>query len=96
MAKHQDKRTRFSKDGCTAFVHLRVDRRAYEFARFWAAYHAGAEPTGTAEDHLEGYLNLALMEHMEEIDWMAPPDIEALYPKMPDKAPGDWDDDIPF
>lgn len=95
---HQRADTRFSKDGCTVFVRLRVDRRKYEFARQWAVFHAEADPEGTAEEQLEGYLNMALMHHMGETDWIAPPQIEALYPKRnPDeKSANDLDDDIPF
>ena len=71
--------TRFSPDGCTAFVRLRVDRRNYEFARHWAAVHAEADPEGTAEDQLEGYLAMALMEHMERTQWEPSQEIENLY-----------------
>lgn len=96
--KHQEKSTRFSRDGCTVFVMLRVDRRYYEFARAWAAFHAEAFPTGTAEDQLEGYLNMALMSHMQDMDWDAPPEIEALYPRLREckKSGDDPDDGIPF
>ena len=89
--------TRFSKDGCTVYVRLRVDRRSYEFARSWAAFHAQADPCGTAEVQLEGYLNMALLSHMTELDWAAPPEIEALYPE-PENADiaDDTDDGIPF
>lgn len=52
----QDPATRFSKDGCTAFVRIRVDRREYEFARQWALFHAAAYPEGTAEDQLEAHI----------------------------------------
>jgi hypothetical protein len=34
---HQARSTRFSKDGTTVFVRLRVDRRGYEYARHWGA-----------------------------------------------------------
>jgi hypothetical protein len=52
---HQARSTRFSKDGTTVFVRLRVDRRDYEYARHWARLHHAAMPYGTAEDQLEGY-----------------------------------------
>jgi hypothetical protein len=96
--KHRRGGTRFSRDGRTVFVWLRVDRRDYEFARAWAAFHAEADPAGTAEDQLEGYLNMALMTHMDETDWNAPPEIEALYPRLSEckKSKEDPDDEIPF
>ena len=95
MARERYRRpgTRFSRDGCTAFVRLRVDRREYEFARAWAAFHAEGDPAGTAEDHLEGYLNMALMSHMADLRWRASPEIEALYPELPASDP---DDELPF
>lgn len=97
MPKHQRADTRFSRDGCTAVVTLRVDRRAYEFARYWAEFHAQADPEGTAEDQLEGYLITALWKHMDESDWRAPPEIEALYPeRAASKSADDLDDGIPF
>lgn len=73
--------TRFSPDGCTAFVQLRVDRQAYEFARQWAVFHAEADPDGTAEEQLEGYLAMALMAHMHREKWKPPEEIAALYLK---------------
>lgn len=90
--------TRFSKNGRTAFVRLRIDRRCYEFARAWAGFHAPAFPAGTAEDQLEGYLISALLEHMAALDWKAPPEIDALYPQdRRDTGPkNDIDDGIPF
>lgn len=96
--QHQRSGTRFSKDGRTVFVRLRVDRQGYEFARSWALHHADADPDGTAEDQLEGYLNMALMTHMDETDWKAPPEIEAAYRGLRDygKPVGDLDDGIPF
>ncbi|MCB9958710.1 MAG: hypothetical protein H6843_08920 [Rhodospirillaceae bacterium] len=95
---HRRNGTRFSGDGCTVFVKLRVDRRGYEFARSWSALHAPAFPDGTAEDQLEGYLNAALLAHMDDLDWIAPSEIEALYPNQ-EKGRlerDDLDDDIPF
>lgn len=96
--KHQRKGTRFSKDGRTVFAWLRFDRRAYEFARWWAMQHADADPDGTAEDQLEGYSNTALRKHMEEMDWKAPPRIQAYYQGSSDyeKSESDLDDEIPF
>lgn len=90
--------TRYSKDGCTVFVRLRVDRRSYEFARSWARFHAKADPSGTAEVHLEGYLNMTLLTHMLEQDWIAPSEIEALYPRCVGSSlsDDDFDDEIPF
>lgn len=98
MKNHRRNDTRFSKDGRTVFVTLRVDRRSYEFARSWAAFHADADPEGTAEDQLEGYLNMVLLSHMAETDWHAPPRIEAYYRGlMEGEKPGhDLDDGIPF
>jgi len=77
----QDPTTRFSPDGCTVFVRLLVDRRFYEFARHWSVFHADADPEGTAEDQLEGYLAMALLEHMSKTGWKAPEEIENLYLK---------------
>lgn len=90
--------TRFSDDGCTAFVRLRVDRRSYEFARSWAQFHAKADPGGSAEEQLEGYLNMALTSHMLDLDWTAPPEIEALYPDVDDDdlSDGDMKGGFPF
>ncbi len=88
---HQARSTRFSKGGTTVFVRLRVDRRAYEYARYWARFHSGAMPDGTAEDQLEGYLNVAMSRAMDDQNWQCPPEIEALYPP-PEPAP----DDGPF
>jgi len=96
--KHRRGGTRFSKDGRTVFVTLRVDRRSYEFARSWAAFHADADPDGTAEDQLEGYLNTTLMTHMDETDWNAPPQIETYYHGLSEygNPDDDLDDGIPF
>lgn len=99
MRRYRRPGTRFSEDGCTAFVRLRVTRRSYEFARAWAMFHAAADPGGTAEDHLEGYLATALAGHIEALDWTAPPEIEALYPKVRESSrtrSGSVDDGIPF
>lgn len=93
---HQDRSTRFSKGGTTVFVRLRVDRRAYEYARHWARFHHRAEPTATAEDHLEGYLNTAIMTAMHDQNWQCPPEIEALYPPPRPAPASDLDDDTPF
>lgn len=90
--------TRVSKDGRTAFVRLRVDRRLYEFARAWAAFHAEADPAGTAEDQLEGYLSAALWDQIVKTGWSPPHEIKALFPI------GEWvgnprnfsDDELPF
>lgn len=84
-------------DGTTVFVVLRVDRRAYEFARMWAENHSGPGLSVTAEDQLEGHLNAAMADAME--GWECPPDIDALYPPPAAAAPpprGDLDDDLPF
>ena len=89
------KGTTYSDDGLSVFVQLRVSRRDYEFCRHWAHFHAKADPAGTAEDQLEGYLNMALMGAIEESDWSAPAEIEALYPEAK-KAPDDMGDGIPF
>ncbi|MBI1238286.1 MAG: hypothetical protein GC199_02980 [Alphaproteobacteria bacterium] len=96
--KHQRKGTRFSKDGRTVFAWLRFDRRAYEFARWWAMQHADADPDGTAEDQLEGYSNTALLARMDDADWEAPTEIEALYCGLNDydNSRGETDDEIPF
>jgi len=96
--KHQRVNTRFSADGRTVFVTLRIDRKDYEFARSWAVFHARADPQGTAEDHLEGYLNMALQEAREYANWRAPPEINALYPAVDRRFEGkaDMDDGIPF
>jgi len=76
-------------------VRLQVDRRAYEFARYWAFFHAVADPTGTAEDHLEGYLSVAMRSAIQDSEWEAPPEIEALYPPS-EAGKSDMDDEIPF
>lgn len=93
--KRQRRSTRFSDDGLTVFARLRVDRRAYEFARHWAFEHAEAFPSGTAEDQIEGYLNMAMISAIQDADWQAPPEIEALYPP-PKEGKSDMDDGIPF
>lgn len=93
--KRQRRSTRFSDDERTVHVRLRVDRRAYEFARHWAHAHAKAFPAGTAEDQLEGYLNMAMLSAMQNSDWRAPPEIDALYPP-PKEGKTDMDDGIPF
>lgn len=87
--------TRVSRDGCTVFVRLRVDRRSYEFARAWASVHASEVYDCTAEDQLEGYLNMALLSHMGDLDWRAAPEIEALFPEIAEQVSG-FDDGIPF
>jgi hypothetical protein len=92
---HQRDDTTISEDGKTVFVRVRVTRRAYEFARHWAIFHAKADPSGTAEDQIEGYLNKALKDHMDEIGWTAPPEIEALYPDDEVKE-FDPDKELPF
>ena len=61
---------------------LRVDRKGYEFARSWAAYHMHADPFGTAECQLEGYLNTALSRAILTTKWRPPPEVEALYPPL--------------
>lgn len=96
--KHQRASTRFSGEGRTVFVSLQIDRKDYEFARFWAEFHERADPNGTAEDHLEGYLNMALLGSRERANWRAPPEIEALYPSVGKAFRGtdDMDDGIPF
>lgn len=95
--KYRRKGTRFSRDGRTAFVWLRVGRRGYEFASAWAALLADADPDGTAEDQLEGYLNMALITHMDETAWNGPPEIEALYRGLnEDETGNDMDDGLPF
>ena len=96
MASHQRPDTTFSDDGRTAFIRIAVERRDYEFARQWAAFHAGASPSGTAEDQLEGYLNMALMEHIRDMGWTPPPEIEALFPEPEPVGPDDMNDGIPF
>lgn len=94
---HQRAGTRFLDEGRVALVTLRVDRRAYEFARHWAAFHAPADPQGTAEDHLEGYLGSALRDAMAASEWAAPPEIEALCPQPREtKRHGDLDDELPW
>jgi hypothetical protein len=91
---HQARSTRFSKNGTTVFVRLRVDRRLYEFARQWARLHHAAMPDGTAEDQLEGYLNTALTKAQDMQNWQCPPEIEALYPpSRPATSPNDLDDE---
>lgn len=95
MSKHQSRSTRIV--GTTVFAVLRVDRRAYEYARMWAERHSGPGLDMTAEDQLEGYLNAAMKEAMEADDWQCPPAIDALYPPPKPVTPaGDLDDDIPF
>ncbi len=90
--------TEFSADGRTVFATLRIDRKDYEFARSWAEFHARADPYGTAEDQLEGYLNMALLEAKARANWRAPPEIKALYLPVNRRssAANDMDDGIPF
>ena len=90
--------TRFCPDGRSVWVVLNVDRRMYEYAREWARHHALADPEGTAEDQLEGHLNMALINGMCADNWEAPSEIEALYPAPEPLGtrPNDLNDDIPF
>ena len=73
--KHQRASTRLSQDGRSVFVRLNVSRLDFEFARAWAAFHAQADPAGTAEDHLEGMLASAVLDHRLECGWCPPPEI---------------------
>ncbi|TPE48558.1 hypothetical protein [Amaricoccus solimangrovi] len=82
MAKNgefQRRGTRISKDGKTVLVTLRVERRGYEFARAWASVHAKADPNGTAEEQLEGYLGMALATCISKTGWKPPEEIAALF-----------------
>lgn len=90
--------TRFSRDGRNVFVRLQVERRMYEFARAWAAFHAEVDPAGTAEEQLEGYLYMALIEAVGAAGWRPPAEIEALYPaaEAGQGLPDEEDDGIPF
>lgn len=85
--QRQRRSTRFSDNGLTVFVRLRVDRRDYEFARHWAFEHADNLPSGAAEDQLEGSLNMAMLSAMQDSDWQAPLEIEALYAPYPKAGP---------
>ena len=89
-----------SEDGRTVFCVVRVSRREYEFARDWAEYHSGADPAGTAEEQIEGYISTALSRHIQDMDWKASAEIGALYPKPAPKdvpkMPTEFDDDLPF
>lgn len=98
MTGFQRRETRISKDGRTVSVRLQVDRRLYEFAKAWAAVHAEADPAGTAEDQLEGYLAATLREQMEKTGWAPPPEIKALFPAglLPGNPQNSLDDGIPF
>lgn len=94
--------TRFSKDGRTVFVTLEVDRRTYEFCRWWAVAHYGRldgrkYPNFTAEDQLQGYLYAAMIRAMDH----PPADFEAKWPLSPLPEPAathasDLDDGFPF
>jgi hypothetical protein len=87
--------TRMLGDGGTVLVRLRVNRRAYELARWWAEFHSGAMPDGTAEDQLEGYLNAAMADALDS----APDAFKAAWPAPAAKAgtgKSDMDDGIPF
>ncbi len=76
---HRREATRFSREGRSVFVTLNVDRRAYEYARSWAVFHAPSDPEGTAECQLEGLIFRASLSGMCEDGWEAPAEIEALY-----------------
>lgn len=96
---HRRATTAFSRDGRTVFVTLNVDRRDYEYARHWAVFHARADPEGTAECQLEGFLNSALLKGQIDDGWEPLPEIKALYAPLRKQ----WrirstqdDDDIPF
>ena len=95
---HQRRSTRFSPDGQTVFVRLRLDLLKYEFARFWAAFHAEADPEGTAEDQLEGYLNAVLGAHMAEMGCRELKQDEAdhKYSEYYENSDHDLDDGIPL
>jgi hypothetical protein len=90
--------TRLAKDGRSVFVRLRVDRRDYEFARAWAVFHAEADPQGTAEDQLEGYLSMALMHNRERCGWQPPEEIAALFAgdEVARNPQNPLDDGIPY
>lgn len=78
--RHQHPSTRFSACGRIVSVTLPIDRRKYEFGYWWAVRHAAADPYGTAEEHLAGYMSVGIEGHMNELNWRAPAAIEALYP----------------
>lgn len=87
---HRRPSTCISADGETVTMRLRVSRAAYDFALHWARFHGEAVPDGTAEDQLEGYLEMAMTEAMEQAGWPRPP-------AEPGKPRGnDLDDNIPF
>lgn len=71
----QRKGTRISPDGGTVFVRLRISRINYEFARSRAAFHAKADPAGTAEEQIEGYVGTTLANARQAADWQPPPEI---------------------
>lgn len=81
--------TRFSDDGYTVSVRLRVNRCAYEFARQEAMKGSGEPP----ESYLEEHLHMAMCRAMPP--WEDLPDIKAPAPASK-PTPDMDDDDIPF
>lgn len=77
--RFQRKDTRFSKDGLWVSSRLCVSRVNFEFARSWAQFHQLADPTGTAEDQIEGYVGRVLEEHLTQMGWEPPDEVKALY-----------------
>ncbi|MDJ0922906.1 MAG: hypothetical protein QNI84_17400 [Henriciella sp.] len=90
--------TRISKDGCTVFARLRIDRRVFERGRSWAKFHSAADPGCTAEDIIEGELNMDGQKAIDREGYEAPADVEANYPKPQpaSKTAEEIDDDMPF
>lgn len=90
--------TRISADGLSVSCWVTVDRLDFEYARSWARFHAPADPNGTAEEQLVGFLSTALMHARAADQWEPPAQLKALYPKLeaPKRHPDDIDDDINF
>ena len=99
---NQRPETTFSRDGKTAFVTLEVDRLTFELCRFWARLHYGAVDGAenrhcTAEDQLQGYLDMKMMEALDDAPDAFFAEIPAhLLPVAKEPDTLDMKDGIPF
>ena len=67
---------RYSQDGSTVLVRLRLDRASFEYAREWAVDRSRIGQMCTAEDELEHIVSAALFYGMEQLNWTPPRDDE--------------------
>lgn len=96
--------TRFSEDGETAFVRLRVHRHHYALACAWAESCAGRHAGKLPEDYLESLLEIAILTQLTTLRWGASPAIEAYFveldqavdPEEPDHSLNESEEENPF